>query len=162
MCSNCLPEGAFHAVWQTQLYFPFFWQHFGNQIHIYCAAKNFVQLRKTPINYGYDPVVMFYKDGHPKRPEKPKRSVDFFVSNTAKLVSNPSRIEKLHSCPRPLDVVIEIMSNFSVGTVLDPFAGSGTTLIAAKRLGRKSIGIEIEQDYCDVIVQRLRQEVLPL
>ena len=43
-------------------------------------------------------------------------------------------------------------------TVLDPFMGSGTTLRAAKDLGLKSIGIEIEKKYCDIAIERLRQQ----
>ena len=50
----------------------------------------------------------------------------------------------------------------SVTTILDPFLGSGTTAVASKILGRKCIGIEIEEKYCKIAVERLMQSVMKL
>jgi DNA modification methylase len=66
-----------------------------------------------------------------------------------------------HPHAKPLDLIVRLMSLVD-GAVLDPFMGSGTTLVAAKRLGRKAVGIEIERAYCDIAVERLRQSALPL
>lgn len=71
---------------------------------------------------------------------------------------------KPHPCSYPLDIpkrCIEATTD-SGEVVLDPFMGSGTTLRAAKDLGRKAIGVEIEERYCEIAAKRLEQKVLPL
>jgi len=67
-----------------------------------------------------------------------------------------------HPNGKPLWVVVDLILKLShlTDTVIDPFMGSGTTLRAAKDLGRKAIGIEIEERYCEIAAKRLRQRVL--
>lgn len=71
--------------------------------------------------------------------------------------------DKLHIAEKPIPVLLWAMQvTPSECTVLDPFCGSGPTLAAAKQSGRKAIGIEIEERYCEIAAKRLQQEVLPL
>lgn len=63
----------------------------------------------------------------------------------------------LHPTQKPIDILLPLIE-YSVpadGTVLDPFCGSGSTLEAALRSGRKSIGIEISEEYCEIAAKRL-------
>ncbi|KKK62925.1 hypothetical protein LCGC14_2999480, partial [marine sediment metagenome] len=65
-----------------------------------------------------------------------------------------------HPSPRRLQHVNWLVRFFGEESILDPFAGAGTTLRAAKDLGRKAIGIEIEEKYCEIAAKRLGQEML--
>jgi DNA modification methylase len=64
-----------------------------------------------------------------------------------------------HPSPKPYKAMRWIVERLPGHSVLDPFCGSGTTLVAAKQLGRRAIGIEIEERYCEIAAKRLSQEV---
>jgi site-specific DNA-methyltransferase (adenine-specific) len=175
-----VPGGAIF-VWQSQLWMPRFRELFPRDWRVLIAAKNFVQMRKTVMQYAYQPVLVWWTPGG-----KPWRSPsgstfanrDWYVSDSASAVSDVHRIAKGHPCPRQDDECEFIVSNWvpDGATVLDPFAGSGTTGVACVRLRRKFIGIEIEPKYFDIscrrigealkdsdlFIERWTQEALPL
>ncbi len=77
------------------------------------------------------------------------------------LSMNAHTRERQHPNQKPLGLMHWCLERHpSAPVILDPFCGSGTTLRAAKDLGRRCIGIEIEERYCEIAAQRLRQEVL--
>jgi len=67
-----------------------------------------------------------------------------------------------HPNEKPISLCAYLLQKHLGEVTLDPFMGSGTTLRAAKDLGRKAIGIEIEERYCEIAARRLAQEVLSL
>jgi DNA modification methylase len=87
----------------------------------------------------------------PKRP-----NMDLFVNTDNQLIRCG------HPAEMPVRPMRRLLDWFTEQghSVIDPFMGSGTTLRAAKDLGRKAIGIEIEEKYCEIAVERLRQGVL--
>jgi len=74
----------------------------------------------------------------------------------------PTWSHKWHKNEKPVRLMQRLLAWLPDGIVCDPFMGSGTTLRAAKDLGRKAIGIELEERYCEIAVRRLAQEVLAL
>lgn len=67
-----------------------------------------------------------------------------------------------HPAPFPLALATRAIGTTAAELVVDPFAGSGTTLRAAKDLGRKAIGIEKSERFCEMAAKRMGQEVLDL
>ena len=70
---------------------------------------------------------------------------------------------KQHPTQKPLALIAWCLSLFpDARSVFDPFLGSGTTLVEAKRVGLAGVGIEREERYCEIAARRLQQEALPL
>lgn len=89
-----------------------------------------------------------------------KTKMTYYVTQT-----NKSDKQKYgHPTPKPLHIIKNLIINSSKegDIVLDPYVGSGTTAVAAKDLNRKYIGIDIEQKYCDITIERLSNTQLNL
>lgn len=111
-------------------------------------------LNQLPIMPHWEPVFMYGIKG---RKDLPRR---FDV-----LSINPAVASKSwHPCPKPVELYTALIDRLSLpgDTVLDPFMGSGTTLVAAARMGRKVIGIDQSEAYCAKVVERIGQGVLAL
>jgi hypothetical protein len=91
-------------------------------------------------------------------PELNKGGKQTVIKSTARAEDNG------HPCPKPIEWMEWLVSVSALPSdvVIDPFCGSGTTLLAALKLGRKAIGIEIEERYCEIAAKRLSQGVLAL
>lgn len=153
LCSPSSPVFIFQAMPQVRNFsdwFPRKWR-------IYAAAKNFVQMRPTAMQYSFDPVVVWWTDGEGKPWSEGTANRDFYIANTAPVVASPDNPEKGHPCPRPLDQMMQIVRQWvrPETVCLDPFMGSGTTGVACAKLGRKFIGIELEPKYFDIACKRI-------
>ena len=101
---------------------------------------------------GWEAVAILHRDGGPMR----------WNGGGHHAVWRVPKVSTEHPTGKPMALVSEFVRLFSDAgeTILDPFMGSGTTLRAAKDLGRKAIGIELEERYCEIAAKRMAQEVL--
>ena len=76
---------------------------------------------------------------------------------------NPEGKDKsLHRWQQAAGIPALLIAKLEADLILDPFLGSGTTAYCAKKLGRKCIGIELSEKYCEIVVKRLSQSVMRL
>jgi site-specific DNA-methyltransferase (adenine-specific) len=92
--------------------------------------------------------------GNPRQPQNPLADVVAWEQNTG---------NRLHPTQKPISVLTPFVKTYSAasGVVLDPFAGSGSSLVAAKMLGRSYIGIEIDARYHAAATRRLAHDAAP-
>jgi len=109
---------------------------------------NMFKQKPQPLGYNrYDLFIIFAK-GNPKK--------SAFMKDVVHILMDKNKPE--HPNQKPMKAIEKLVKCASKENdlILDPFLGSGTTLVAAKELNRKGIGIEINKEYCDIAVQRLR------
>ena len=118
---------------------------------MFANPKNFCQMTPKHMPNAFD---LAFFNSHKCYSGKGR---NWHIGNNAKI----SNTAKGHPTARPTDSMKYIVNLFTCDTILDPFMGSGTTLVAAKELGRKAIGTEIEEKYVKIAIDRLSQEVFP-
>ena len=96
---------------------------------------------------------------------RPGRTWKYTTNAPRHLIScDPPKVDRSHPMQKPVELMsLALRASSDVGhVVLDPFAGSGTTLIAARAMGRKAIGIEIDERFCEAAALRLSQQTLDM
>ena len=89
-------------------------------------------------------------------------SEDYYPISILDFNNAGNRNDSQHPTQKPVSLLAYLIQTYSNpdDIILDPFLGSGTTVVAAKQLGRNYIGIEISEKYCSIARERLRQEIL--
>ena len=118
------------------------------------------------IRHQLEAILVFYKEVW-KLQQKGESDLDprqFMSLTKSELWDISPAVRNGHPAPYPEELVWKCLKLFSYknALILDPFLGSGTTAYCVKKLGRKCIGIEIEEKYCRIAVERLRQSVMSL
>lgn len=110
-------------------------------------------------------ILMQRKPGGYRRPTEEQRKLsmiekDNFAEWFRQFWNITGASTRLHPAPFPYELAYRLVRMFSFwgDTVLDPFCGTGTTMLAAIKCGRNSIGIEIDEEYCHMTLNRLKEE----
>jgi site-specific DNA-methyltransferase (adenine-specific) len=151
---------------------PIIWHKIANASYEVANGSKFLGKPYEPnaiIKNDMEFILMQRKPGGYRKPSDAQRntsriSKDDFDLWFQQIWNIPGASTKQHPAPFPLELAARLvrMFSFTGDTVLDPFCGSGTTMIAALRAGRNSIGVEIEPEYCRMAARYLKAETADL
>ena len=115
-------------------------------------------LPKNVMNSAFEYCLFFSNENNPPKTIKTAPKFHGNINNvyTANKQYN-NEFAKIHKATFPIHLPQHFISKFSKGSVVDLFLGTGTTLIAAEKLNRKCYGMELDEKYCDVIIERWEQ-----
>ncbi len=147
---------------------PIIWHKIANASYEVSNGSKFLGKPYEPnaiIKNDMEFILMQRKPGGYRKPSNSQReaskiSKDEFARWFQQIWNIPGASTKHHPAPFPMEVAIRLIRMFSFmgDTVIDPFCGSGTTMVAAMRTGRNSVGVEIEPEYCRQAARYLKAE----
>jgi len=149
---------------------PIYWQKIANASYEVKNGSSFLGKPFEPnavIKNDTEYILMLRKPGGYRKPTEEQRRLSRLSKEEhgrwfrSIWTDVPGASTRDHPAPFPLELGYRLVRMFSfVGdTVLDPFVGTGTTMVAAVRAGRNSVGVEVDPDYFEMSARRLRQEV---
>lgn len=151
---------------------PIIWHKIANASYEVTNGSKFLGKPYEPnaiIKNDMEFILMQRKPGGYRKPSNAQRdasriSKDEFDSWFQQIWNIPGESTRYHPAPFPLELANRLVRMFSFveDTVLDPFCGSGTTMIAAFRTNRNSIGVEIDPDYCRLAARNLKAQTASL
>jgi site-specific DNA-methyltransferase (adenine-specific) len=131
---------------------------------VYPGGEQMARIGDMTVLTGWKPVLAYRRRPFGSARSPGGRFVTEGRSGFRDVLPRGGRDKSLHEWAQPLTEATELVSRFTPpgAVLLDPFAGSGTFLAAAKALGRRAIGIEIDERHCERAAIRCSQEVLGL
>lgn len=121
------------------------------RIGVWVKTNPMPQISSDRPAHGWESIAYLFKSGQ-KSWWNGGGSHGNYVSNLATPTGHPT--------PKPVKMFSSFVERFSNpgDLIFDPFAGGGTTLVAARNLGRRAIGVELDEKYCEIIAKRLQQQ----
>lgn len=161
-CERIARPGAPIFVWQAMPNIRRLAEWFPRDFRLFAACKSFVMIRPTPMQYAWDPVVVWWKEGETeKRVDNKNIGIgrDWHIASSHLAVLKTKSLARKHPCPRPRDQIKYVVEQWvkPKGIILDPFIGSGTTGVVAVETGRSFIGMEKDPAYYDIAKQRINE-----